>query len=147
GSPVLLFIASFVFNVALGLICFLLFGGRELLRKRDLGRGLESKDGTPADEVAGSAADEPTGPGASGGGDGRTGGAPAPYHDPERRAARRSVQTTMVKDHDDDVNVTTLDMNRIVTLIGLVVLAVMVVPPRNQDVGSTSSSIAVVISV
>ena len=52
----------------------------------------------------------------------------------------------MVKDHDDDVNVTTLDMNRIVTLIGLVVLAVMVVPPLNQDVGFTSISIAVIIS-
>lgn len=146
GSPVLLFLASFVFNVALGLICFLLFGGRELLGKRDLGQGLESKDGTPADGGADSVAGEPTGSGASGDGGGRSGGSPAPYHDPERRAARRSVQTTMVKDHDEDVNVTTLDMNRIVTLIGLVVLAVMVVPPLNQDVGFTSISIAVIIS-
>jgi di/tricarboxylate transporter len=146
GSPVLLFLASFVFNVALGLICFLLFGGRELLGKRDLGRGLESKDGTPADGGTDGVAGEPTGSGPSEGRGGQSGGSPAPYHDPERRAARRSVQTTMVKDHDDDVNVTTLDMNRIVTLIGLVVLAVMVVPPLNQDVGFTSISIAVIIS-
>lgn len=44
GSPLLLFLASFVFNVILGLVCFFLFGGRELLGKRDLGHGLEDKD-------------------------------------------------------------------------------------------------------
>lgn len=43
GSP-LLFLASFVFNVILGLVCFFIFGGRELLGKRDLGHGLEDKD-------------------------------------------------------------------------------------------------------
>src|SRR5699024_9438398 len=84
---------------------------------------------TPADGGTDGVAGEPTGSGPSEGRGGQSGGSPAPYHDPERRAARRSVQTTMVKDHDDDVNVTTLDMNRIVTLIGLVVLAVMVLPP------------------
>ncbi|MGO2035011.1 MAG: SLC13 family permease [Brevibacterium sp.] len=127
GSPVLLFLASFVFNFILGLVCFFLFGGRELLGKRDRGHGLEDKDGVSDDEPAGGA---PT----------------ASYHDPERRAARRSVQTTMVKDTDDDVQVTSLDRNRVVTLIGLIVLAVMVVPPLNQDVGFTAISIAVVIS-
>src|SRR5699024_1273247 len=95
-----------------------------------------------ADGVAGGATDS----GTSEGRGGQSGGSPAPYHDPERRAARRSVQTTMVKDHDDDVNVTTLDMNRVVTLIGLVVLAVMVVPPLNQDDGFTSISLARIIS-
>lgn len=127
GSPVLLFLASFVFNFILGLVCFFLFGGRELLGKRDRGHGLEDKDGVSDDEPVGGA---PT----------------ASYHDPERRAARRSVQTTMVKDTDDDVQVTSLDRNRVVTLIGLIVLAVMVVPPLNQDVGFTAISIAVVIS-
>ncbi|WP_167193478.1 SLC13 family permease [Brevibacterium pigmentatum] len=151
GSPLLLFLASFVFNVVLGFVCFFLFGGRELLGKRDLGHGLEDKDGEPAGGVgAGSGG---TGAGGSGGADGTaggvdggSGGSPAPYHDPERRAARRSVQTTMVKDADEDVEVTTLDLNRIVTLVGLVVLAVMVVPPLNQDVGFTAISIAVIIS-
>ena len=151
GSPLLLFLASFVFNVILGLVCFFLFGGRELLGKRDLGHGLEDKDGEPAGGVGAGSGGTGTGgsggaDGSAGGVDGGSGGSPAPYHDPERRAARRSVQTTMVKDADEDVEVTTLDLNRIVTLVGLVVLAVMVVPPLNQDVGFTAISIAVIIS-
>lgn len=152
GSPLLLFLASFVFNVVLGFVCFFLFGGRELLGKRDLGHGLEDKDGELVDVGApdgsggvdsGSGGSGSSGTSGSGGAGDRS---PAPYHDPERRAARRSVQTTMVKDTDEDVEVTTLDLNRIVTLIGLIVLAVMVVPPLNQDVGFTAISIAVIIS-
>lgn len=147
GSPVLLFLASFAFNFILGLICFFLFGGRELLGKRDLGHGLEDKDGAPAgadDEGVASAGTDNSPENRE---TGNTGGAPSgSYHDPERRAARRSLQTTMVKDSDEDTQVTTLDRNRVVTLIGLIVLAIMVVPPLNQDVGFTAISIAVVIS-
>lgn len=132
GSPVLLFLASFVFNFLLGLICFFLFGGRELLGKKDMGHGLEDAKGIDADA------------GLHGSG---TGHQPkVPRNDPARRAARRSVQTTMVKDDDVGEPVTTLDRNRIVTLIGLIVLAVMVVPPLNQDVGFTAICIAVIIS-
>ena len=156
GSPMLLFFASLVFNFFLGLICYFLFGGRELLGKRDTGHGLEGKnaadaeavgvdskggDATPGDGVAPSGAAAPGG--ASTGGE----GAPSSYHDPDRRAARRSLQTTMVKDTDDNAQVTTLDRTRVITLIGLIVLAVMVVPPLNQDVGFTAISIAVVISL
>lgn len=128
GSPVLLFAMSFLFNVILALICFSLFGGRDLLGKRDRGHGLED-----------------TGSGGSGA---RGAKMPdAPRDDPERRAARRSVQTTMVKDEEADEQVTSLDRNRIITLIGLIVLAVMVVPPLNQDVGFTAICIAVIISL
>ncbi|WP_087007981.1 SLC13 family permease [Brevibacterium yomogidense] len=128
GSPVLLFLMSFLFNVILGLICFYLFGGRDLLGKRDRGHGLEDSS--------------------AGGSTTRGAKMPdAPRDDPERRAARRSVQTTMVKDEDADEQVTTLDRNRIITLIGLIVLAVMVVPPLNQDVGFTAICIAVIISL
>ncbi|WP_231444557.1 SLC13 family permease [Brevibacterium zhoupengii] len=139
GSPVLLFLASFVFNFILGLICFFLFGGRDLLGKRDLGHGLEDTRRTDAgaDAEADGEAD----------GSGGSGTQPeVPRNDPQRRAARRSVQTTMVKDDDIGAPVTTLDRNRIVTLIGLIVLAVMVVPPLNQDVGFTAICIAVIIS-
>nr|WP_213018832.1 SLC13 family permease [Brevibacterium sp. RIT 803] len=137
GSPVLLFLASFVFNVLLGLVCFFLFGGRDLLGKRDMGHGLEDVHGTGTD-----AGDQERDSG------GTVAGAQpkVPRNDPQRRAARRSVQTTMVKDEDTDEPVTTLDRNRIVTLIGLIVLAVMVVPPLNQDVGFTAICIAVIIS-
>src|SRR5699024_7846813 len=109
GSPVLLFLVSFAFNVILGLVCFFLFGGRDLLGKRDTGHGLEDTRG--------------------GGGTAAAKVPDTPRDDPERRAARRSVQTTMVKDEDAEEQVTTLDRNRIITLIGLIVLAVMVVPP------------------
>lgn len=126
GSPVLLFLMSFLFNVILGLICFYLFGGRDLLGKRDRGHGLEDS-GTGG--IRGAKMPD------------------APRNDPDRRAARRSVQTTMVKDEDADEQVTTLDRNRIITLIGLIVLAVMVVPPLNQDVGFTAICIAVIISL
>ena len=128
ASPVLLFAMSFLFNVILGLICFYLFGGRDLLGKRDRGHGLEDS-GTGGSGVRGAKMPD------------------TPRDDPERRAARRSVQTTMVKDEGADEQVTTLDRNRIITLIGLIVLAVMVVPPLNQDVGFTAICIAVVISL
>jgi di/tricarboxylate transporter len=116
GSPVLLF-----------LMCFFLFGGRDLLGKRDTGHGLEDASGprtTAAAKVDG-----------------------GPRNDPGRRAARRSVQTTMVKDEDAEDEVTTLDANRIITLVGLIVLAIAVIPPFNQDVGFTAICIAVVISL
>ncbi|SMX89015.1 Di- and tricarboxylate transporter [Brevibacterium sp. Mu109] len=127
GSPILLFLASFAFNVVLGLVCFFLFGGRDLLGKRDRGDGLE--DSSAGSGVRGAKMPD------------------APRDDAGRRAARRSVQTTMVKDEDADEPVTTLDRNRIITLVGLIVLAVMVVPPLNQDVGFTAICIAVIISL
>lgn len=127
GSPILLFLASFAFNVILGLVCFFLFGGRDLLGKRDRGHGLE--DSSAGSGVRGAKMPD------------------APRDDAGRRAARRSVQTTMVKDEDADEPVTSLDRNRIITLVGLIVLAVMVVPPLNQDVGFTAICIAVVISL
>ena len=156
GSPVLLFLASLIFNFALGLICYFLFGGRDLLGKRDTGHGLDDAADARGAEVG---TTEPAGddvtPGTVAPGGVVPGGGTEPggekstssYHDPDRRAARRSLQTTMVKDTDDDAQVTTLDRTRVITLIGLLVLAIMVVPPLNQDVGFTAISIAVVISL
>ncbi|GAA4513790.1 SLC13 family permease [Brevibacterium yomogidense] len=126
GSPVLLFLASFAFNVVLALVCFAMFGGRDLMGKKDKGHGLEDTGGRG------------TGPAKM---------PDTPRSDPERRAARRSVQTTMVRDEEAEEAVTSLDRNRIITLIGLIVLAVAVIPPFNQDVGFTAICIAVVISL
>ena len=39
GSPVFLFLASFVFNMILSIVVFVIFGGRELVGARDLGDG------------------------------------------------------------------------------------------------------------
>jgi di/tricarboxylate transporter len=47
GSPIFLFLASLVFNVILGIITFVLFGGRDLVGVRDTGGGvLVRSDGT-----------------------------------------------------------------------------------------------------
>ncbi|RBP62024.1 UIT1 family transporter [Brevibacterium sanguinis] len=138
GSPVLLFLASMAFNIVLGIVCFFLFGGRALIGQRDRGHGLESANA----ELTESDAQVP-----SNGSEPGAGKPVVPRSDPGRRAARRSMQTTMVKDDDADEAVTKLDGIRIVTLVGLVVLAVMVVPPLNQDVGFTAICIAVIISL
>ena len=54
GSPLFLFLASLVFNVVLGIITFVLFGGRQLLGVRDVGEGeLVAADG-PDERVEGS---------------------------------------------------------------------------------------------
>lgn len=131
GSPVLLFLASLVFNIVLGLICFMLFGGRDLVGKRDTGHGLEEADGSG-------------GSGAGGGGGSKV---HASASGGSRRASTTAVQTTPVPGDTDEAPVTTLDRNRALTLLGLIVLAVAVVPPLNQDVGFTALCIAVVVSL
>lgn len=129
GSPVLLFLSSLVFNVVLGVVCFFLFGGRELIGKRDTDGDMAAVEGE--NEI-------------SHVGDGTGSSA---QRDPGRRATRRTMQTTAIKDDEVDAPVTKLNGIRIITLIGLIVLAVMVVPPLNQDVGFTAISIAVIISL
>jgi di/tricarboxylate transporter len=49
GNPMLLFVSSFLFNLALSLVAFVMFGGRELVR-----RGQENlEDDEPAEEATG----------------------------------------------------------------------------------------------
>jgi di/tricarboxylate transporter len=51
GSPLFLFLASLIFNIILGIITFVLFGGRELIGLRDAGDGtLASADGSTVDD-------------------------------------------------------------------------------------------------
>jgi di/tricarboxylate transporter len=46
GSPITLFLSSLIFNIVLGIITFWLFGGRQLIGRRDTGTGtLEAVDG------------------------------------------------------------------------------------------------------
>ncbi len=155
GSPLLLFLASLAFNIILGVICFVLFGGRDLLGKVDRGEGLvDSKTGRSVDAV-----DEV----GSGDADGvandmddlsaggiHTGG---PHHatphqrgDHTRRASTVAVQTTPVDSDPDMTPETSLDLPRTVTLVGIVALAVMVLG-FGWDVGFTSIIVAVVISL
>ena len=108
GSPLFLFVASFVFNVVLGIITFVVFGGRDLIGKRDLG------DGTlvEGDEPTGSSGSRPT--------DVRRG--PAEQTGTSTRTTTRPPETD--QDFEHGAPVTTLDVHRALTLTGLVGLAI-----------------------
>lgn len=78
GNPTLLFLASFFVNLAISIVAFLLWGGRDLLRRRVVDTGL----GTV------------TGPDAAESGAIRDDGRPEPASDPATEAAADSGATT-----------------------------------------------------
>lgn len=114
GNPVLLWVSSFVFNAVLSLVVFFLFGGKKLLGRRV---DTDARPGT-GESVTDEPADEPTG--------GVGGGAPA--------TTRTEVLT----------GATTLDAQRVVTLVGLVGLAIGALA-LEFDVGLLALGIATVI--
>ncbi|PXY30090.1 hypothetical protein DI005_32960 [Prauserella sp. PE36] len=116
GNPVLLWVSSFLFNALLSVVVFFLFGGKQLLRRRVT---TDEEGGAPVDEPGG--AGEPVG---GGGGGGAT------------TVTRTSTQPV--------TQVTTLNAQRTVTLVGLVVLAVGALA-LEFDVGLLALSIATVI--
>jgi di/tricarboxylate transporter len=151
GSPLLLFLSSLVFNVILGLVCFVLFGGRALLGKVDRGEGLvDSRTGVAVDSVHGdedgvaNEQDDLRAGGASTGG--RHPSTPHVRGDHTSRASNVAVQTTAVESDPDLTPTTNLDFPRAVTLAGILLLAVMVLG-FGWDVGFTSIIVAVVISL
>lgn len=112
GSPLFLFAASFVFNVILGIITFVIFGGRELIGLRDTGEGTLVPDSGDGEGSRGGAA-------ASGyrASDVRSGPA-------EQTGTSGGTGTRIRDDVTEAAPVTTLDIHRTLTLIGLLVLAV-----------------------
>lgn len=139
GSPLFLFAASFVFNVMLGAITYFLFGGRELIGMRDTGDGtLEAADG---------------GTGRSGGGS--TGGVTgsSPHGLRAGRAEQTSptgAATATLERREDDVHepepVTSLDLQRTLTLVGLMSLAIGALF-FDLDVGFSAFVVAVALSL
>ncbi|OLF12536.1 SLC13 family permease [Actinophytocola xanthii] len=118
GNPALLWLGSFLFNVLLSLVVFVLFGGRDLLHRR-------AEDGT--DDSAPAPEAEPevdVRPESTGGGGAAT--------------ATRTAPAA--------VEVTTLNAQRVVTLTGLVVLVAGALA-FDIDVGLLALSIATVICV
>ena len=152
GSPLLLFLASLVFNIVLGVICFVLFGGRNLLGKVDRGEGLvDSRTGRSLDSVHddgdGVADDlDDVGGGSGPGRAGAPGAGPRPRDGRGGRATTVAVQTTPVDSDTDDTPVEKLDFPRTFTLVGILALAVMVLG-FGWDVGFTSIIVAVLISL
>jgi di/tricarboxylate transporter len=141
SNPVLLFVSSAAFNIVLGLIVFVLFGGRGLFGRRDKGDGIATGGTTPAD---GGTTPADGGIGAGGG-----------SHQPEliathgshtSRADTTAVQTTPVPGGAAVATDIALDRSRWITLIGIAALAVAVLF-FNQDVAFTSLLVAVVISL
>lgn len=133
GSPTLLFLSSLVFNVVLGLVVFLLFGGRDLIGKRDVDGEVHDlkPNGKPA--RGGTAAPAATGPRER-------------RHDHAARASTTSVQTTTVPGGAGEATEQTLDRNRVLTLVGIVGLVVAVLV-FGQDVGFSAITVAVLLSL
>lgn len=96
GSPLILFLGSLIFNTLLNVVMFFLFGGRELI-----GRVADPEVSEPVEVGA-------DGPGA------------AKRPEPARTTGATGAAFT---DHDEGA-VTTLDLNRSLTLVALVGLAV-----------------------
>lgn len=126
GNPALLFLSSLLFNVALGIVVFFMFGGRSLLGQRDLG------DGTA--RAAGGTADEGDGPRPAGKGSRTT------------RAANATVQTMTPSTGEALVTDVQLDRHKVFTLLGIGTLAVAVLG-FGFDVGFAAVTIAVVLSL
>ena len=98
GSPLFLFLASFVFNVILGIVTFMLFGGRQLVGVRDVGEGeLVASDGSKMSGF-------------------REG--------PAEQTGQRTASASSASPHAEPGSgpVTTLDFHRKMTLAGMVIL-------------------------
>jgi di/tricarboxylate transporter len=107
GSPIFLFLASFVFNLVLGVITFALFGGRNLLGRR-------------ASELEGEAAPE----GSAGGAGGTGGSRPSGAGTPSGSNAGAQTGSTMTTTRDDEIqDVYELNLIRGLTIGGIVLVA------------------------
>jgi di/tricarboxylate transporter len=151
GSPLMLFAASFVFNVILGAITFVLFGGRELIGLRDTGDGsLEPVDGTGSDGQSSRAdAADPRGGGATvGGGSGSHRHALREGPAEQTGTTRTATATRPRRDGDLDEQdpVTTLDVHRTLTIVGLLALAIGALF-FELDVGFSAFVVAVLLSL
>jgi di/tricarboxylate transporter len=122
GNPTVLFLSSLVFNIVLSVVVFLLFGGRKLLGQRDL----ENSSTTTASEPV-----EATTPSSAG--------------NRETRASTTAVQTTTVAS-PPRTGETPLDRNRLITLLGMLGLAIAVLV-FDQDVGFTALVVAVAVTI
>ena len=109
GSPLFLFLASLVFNVVLGIITFVLFGGRQLVGVRDVGEGeLVAADGSTSERGF------------------REG--------PAEQTGQKSASMSSASPHAEPgaEPVTTLDIHRSLTLAGMVILTLGVLPAARR---------------
>ncbi|WP_448610502.1 SLC13 family permease [Geodermatophilus sp. URMC 60] len=146
GSPAFLWGASIVANALLSIVVFFLFGGRKLLgnatRVELDGSAPAGPDGRGAEPVpvgsSGTAGAAGTGPGGAAAAPGRSTAG--------ERADRTSVQTTALKTPEPEAPVTTLDRDRVLTLVGLVLLVVGALVFQ-LEIGLMALTIAAVLSL
>ncbi|WNV75354.1 SLC13 family permease [Geodermatophilus sp. DSM 44513] len=143
GSPLFLWVASIVANVLLSVLVFFLFGGKKLLgnpQRVDLDEA--GTDGGARSVAVGS----PSTGGAAVGTPGH--GQPGHVHGgAEERAEDKAVQTTAVATADRPGPVTTLDRDRTLTLVGLVVLVLGALLPIGLDIGLLAITVGVLLSI
>jgi di/tricarboxylate transporter len=151
GSPLTLFLASLVFNVILGAVSFVLFGGRQLIGLRDTGDGsLEPIDGDARGGRSGSGDIDLRGGG--GHADGRASGAhPHAFREgpAEQTGTTRTATATRPRPPapvDEPEPVTTLDVHRKLTIVGLLALAIGALF-FDLDVGFSAFVVAIFLSL
>lgn len=139
GDPVLLFAASFLFNAALSVVVFFLFGGRKLIGQR-----VRDTAGTEA----GAAVDGAEPVGGTGGGAGGTGGSSPVVPEPAGGAAAATLAPAPAATAGAAVPAapTTLDRMRVLTLLGLVSLVAGALF-FDLDVGLMALSVTVVLAL
>ena len=149
GSPLFLFLASLVFNIILGVITFVLFGGRKLIGVRDAGDGvLVRSDGTPhgGDAIDGDGAHGAGGArteaSSSGTGGTRT-GAVAAEQTAGPATATGPAQTTGAPEEPEPV--TSLNMIRSLTLAGIALVGIGAF--LELDPGFMAFTVAVLLSL
>jgi di/tricarboxylate transporter len=168
GSPLFLWGASIVINILLSILVFFLFGGRKLLGGGRVDTSDTRDDDFVAATVAGDAtedtgADIPGGPArrtavgsTSTGGAAISGGRvtesahgqPGHDHDTtEDRADDKALQTTAIAEEQHHAGqVTTLDRDRSLTLIGLLLLVVGALA-FDLDIGLLAITVGVILSL
>ncbi|MES0835707.1 SLC13 family permease [Nocardiopsis tropica] len=145
GSPLLLFAATFAFNVLLSAAVFFLFGGRSLLGRRE---GEGSAPTPPAPEEGGDSREALPGPAAAGGGTapaaapGPPGGPTATATRPEGVAGTDGGGVAAAVEEERIV----LTRDRVLTLLGIAALGVGALA-FGLDVGLTAISVGVVLSI
>lgn len=138
GSPLLLFLASFLFNTVLSVVVFFLFGGRELIR-----RSTEATTGTRGDAGSIAMAAEPATSVALAGGAVRTHRTPPPGGSTGDDDGNTDNAPDTDPDADDGAP---LNRDHAFTILGLVALAVGALA-FGLDVGFTALTVAVVLSL
>lgn len=148
GSPLMLFAASFLFNLLLSVAVFFMFGGRSLLGRRegdDARTSPGAASGTGADGPEGPRGGAPAGPGGATAAAGSSGAAPGRTATVDRPdgATRTDGGGSAAGEEAERVP---LNRDRVLTLLGIVALGVGALA-FDLDVGLTAISVAVVLSV